>query len=105
MGWKNVPLWLKLGIIFLVISLILFIRTDYYPLLDLFWTIIWAIGISEYLLKIFGVSCDFLTCQSSILTYFTTPIFFFLMGALFGLIITKVKNHRQKNNLSNNTGN
>ena len=89
MGWKNLPYWLRGGIVALIIAIILLVPS----------LIIESIPLYIFNLDFIGL----IIFQGSILNedifgvfqLITLAISYFIIGALIGLIIGKIKSKRQ----------
>jgi len=102
MGWKKLPYWLKGGLIGLLVGIIYYLIL--YLIARLFLISIGTIpsGIPD-LLVLFKNLPDFIAlipCQGfcvgeeSLVTIITAPISFFIIGALIGFIISKLKKNK-----------
>ncbi len=97
MDWKSVPGWFKVGMVFLLASLLLL------PVMDIFLTLsILIISLltsgegGDFIIKLFDMKCSDLSCRgANTLAYLLIPIFFFLVGALLAWLYGKFKSRKK----------
>jgi len=91
MSWKKLPYWLKGGIIAQSITLLLHIIQGEFKLLA-HWLPLMIFGIDKVLTGSWG---NFhVASKWTILSLFMNIIFFFILGAIAGLIIQKIKSRK-----------
>lgn len=98
MGWKNLPSWVKGG---LVLSSIFILLVIFFTIVDPdSWTflalpvILFIYFVAEDFLKDLGIR--FTETYWFFITLFLSLFFYFILGAIIGFIIGKIKNRNKE---------
>ncbi len=97
MEWKNWPSWLKGGIVALVIYIPLFLILNPYIIKqDPFNLIILEIPAAPILIVLPRVGIELGGLTGLTLLFFILLIYYFILGALIGFIISKIKSKKEE---------
>ena len=98
MGWKNLPYWLRGGIIAELVFIILILSSVYARFISITLTyfITQSIGIDDFLFERSIESIPLLNLPGWIFYIILFSLIFIIIGAIIGLIVGKIKSKKQK---------
>ncbi len=85
MGWKNWPAWVKGGVIGIIFLIVIFVLKRNFA----------NIILSIFTLPVYVIVLSLPDSLYNVAFFILTPIFYFLLGALIGLVISKIKSKKK----------